>query len=136
MYEIMGVSLVDIGMWEWLYANPEANAEELKDAVITIAGDIWNKYYAPILGEENSPLLGIYSHMVGYALYLPGYPIGQLVQYQLEEHLSQCDTPAEFAQEYTRIYQQGKLTPNAWMRSAVGEPMRVEPILNAVRKHL
>jgi hypothetical protein len=134
MYEIMGVSLVDIAMWEWLYDNPKATAAQLREAVIAIAGDIWNKYYAPLLGEPNCPLLGIYSHMVGYALYLPGYPIGQLVQFQLEEYLAKCKTPTEFAQEYTRIYQQGKLTPDAWMRGAVGESMSVEPILKAVRK--
>lgn len=136
MYEIMGVSLVDMAMWQWLYEHPNASAADLKDAVIAIASDIWNTYYAPILGEVDSPLLGIYSHMVGYALYLPGYPIGQLVQFQLEEHLSKCQTPAEFAKEYMRIYQQGKLTPKAWMIGAVGAPMSVEPILRAVRKVL
>ena len=136
MYEIMGVSLVDMAMWEWLYANPKATAAQLRETVIAIAGDIWNKYYAPLLGEPNCPLLGIYSHMVGYALYLPGYPIGQLVQFQLEEHLAKCQNPTEFAKEYSRIYQQGKLTPDAWMRGAVGEAMSVEPILKAVRKAL
>ena len=136
MYEIMGVSLVDMAMWEWLYANPKATAVQLREAVIAIAGDIWNKYYAPLLSEPNCPLLGIYSHMVGYALYLPGYPIGQLVQFQLEEHLAKCQNPTEFAKEYSRIYQQGKLTPDAWMRGAVGEAMSVEPILKAVRKAL
>jgi hypothetical protein len=134
MYEIMGVSLVDMAMWEWLYANPKATAAQLREAVIAIAGDIWNKYYAPLLGEPDCPLLGIYSHMVGYALYLPAYPIGNIVQFQLEEHLATYKTPAEFAQEYSRIYQQGKLTPDAWMKGAVGEAMSVEPLLKAVRK--
>ena len=136
MYEIMGVSLVDMRMWQWLYAHPEANAAALREAVIAIASEVWNQYYAPILGEKDSPLLGIYSHMVGYALYLPAYPIGNLVQYQLDEHLANCATPEEWAKEYTRIYQQGCLTPDAWMRGAVGKPMSVEPILNAVREAL
>ena len=136
MYEIMGVSLVDMAMWEWLYDNPKATAFELREAVVRIASDIWNQYYAPILGEEDSPLLGIYSHMVGYALYLPAYPIGNIVQYQLSEHLALCNTKAEWAKEYTRIYQQGRLTPNAWMHGAVGGPMSVEPILKAVRECL
>ena len=136
MYEIMGVSLVDMRMWQWLYANPKATAAELREAVIAIASDVWNEYYAPVLGEKDSPLLAIYSHMVGYALYLPAYPIGNLVQYQLEEHLSQCTTQEEWAKEYTRIYQQGCLTPDAWMRGAVGKPMSVEPILTAVREAL
>lgn len=136
MYEIMGVSLVDMRMWQWLYAHPEANAVALREAVIAIASEVWNQYYAPILGEKDSPLLGIYSHMVGYALYLPAYPIGNLVQYQLDEHLANCATPEEWATEYTRIYQQGCLTPDAWMRGAVGKPMSVEPILKAVREQL
>jgi len=136
MYEIMGVSLVDMRMWQWLYANQKATAAELREAVIAIASEVWNEYYAPVLGEKDSPLLAIYSHMVGYALYLPAYPIGNLVQYQLEEHLAQCTTQAEWAKEYTRIYQQGCLTPDAWMRGAVGKPMSVEPILTAVREAL
>ena len=136
MYEIMGVSLVDMRMWQWLYANPKATATDLREAVIRIASEVWNQYYAPVLGEKDSPLLAIYSHMIGYALYLPAYPIGNLVQYQLEEHLAQCKTAQEWAQEYTRIYQQGCLTPDAWMRGAVGSPMSVEPILNAVREAL
>ena len=136
MYEIMGVSLVDMRMWQWLYTNPKATAADLREAVIRIASEVWNQYYAPVLGEKDSPLLAIYSHMIGYALYLPAYPIGNLVQYQLEEHLAQCETAQEWAQEYTRIYQQGCLTPDAWMRGAVGSPMSVEPILNAVHEAL
>jgi hypothetical protein len=136
MYEIMGVSLVDMRMWQWLYAHPTATAAELREAVVSIAADVWNEYYAPVLGEQDSPLLAIYSHMVGYALYLPAYPIGNLVQFQLEEHLAQCTTSEEWAKEYTRIYQQGRLTPDAWMRGAVGKAMSVEPILNAVQEVL
>jgi hypothetical protein len=133
MYEIMGVSLVDIRMWQWLYDHPKADAAQLREAVLQIAANVWNDYYAPVLGEKNSPLLAIYSHMVGYALYLPAYPIGNLVQFQLEEHLAKCANPQEWAKEYTRIYQQGSITPDAWMRGAVGKPMSIEPILNAVR---
>ena len=136
MYEIMGVSLVDMRMWQWLYATPKATAADLREAVVEIANGVWNQYYAPVLGEKDSPLLGIYSHMVGYALYLPAYPIGNLVQYQLEEHMAECRSADEWAKEYTRIYQQGRLTPDAWMRGAVGEAMSVEPILKAVREAL
>ena len=136
MYEIMGVSLVDMRMWQWLYTHPKATAAELREAVVQIASEVWNQYYAPVLGEKDSPLLGIYSHMVGYALYLPAYPIGNIVQYQLEEYLAQCCTNEEWAKEYTRIYQQGSLTPDAWMRGAVGAHMSVDPILKAVREQL
>jgi len=30
VYEIMGVSLVDLHTWQWLYAHPDATATELK----------------------------------------------------------------------------------------------------------
>lgn len=134
LYEIMGVSLLDMHMWQWLYEHPSANASQLREAVCQMAGEIWNQYYAPYLGEENCPLLAIYSHMIGYALYLPGYPIGHLVQFQLEEHLAKCADNQAFAKEYERIYRQGRLTPNAWMQGAVGANLSVEPILRAVER--
>ena len=134
MYEIMGVSLVDMNMWKWIYAHPKATPKELCEATQQIAKDIWNQYYAPVLGEPDCILLGVYSHMVNAPMYLPNYPLGHIVQYQLEEHLAQFNTPSDFAQEYARIYQLGRLTPKQWMIEAVGEAPSIEPILRAVDK--
>jgi len=134
MYEIMGVSLVDMAMWQWIYAHPKAKAEELCAATMQIAKDIWNAYYEPILGEHDCILLAVYSHMVNAPMYLPNYPLGHIVQYQLEEHLAQSATQAEWAQEYMRIYRLGRLTPKEWMIEAVGEAPSIEPILRAVDK--
>ena len=136
MYEIMGVSLVDMYTWRWLYAHPGATAVQLRDAVLDIARDVWNQYYAPVLGTQDSPLLAIYSHMLAYPMYLPNYPIGHIVHYQLEEHLAKCPDDAAFATELQRIYRQGRLTPQAWMQGAVGAPISVEPILSAVSRIL
>lgn len=133
-YEIMGVCLVDIRMWEWLYAHKNATAAELREAVLQISAEVWNQYYEPILGEKDCPLLGIYSHMICYPLYLPGYPIGHLVQYQLEEYLAKQPNDQAFIAEWQRIYRQGRLTPEAWMIGATGEKLSVEPILRAVNK--
>jgi len=132
MYEIMGVSLVDMYTWRWLYAHPDATAAGLRDAVLSIAREVWNKYYEPVLGTHDSPLLAIYSHMLDYPMYLPNYPIGHIIHYQLEEHLAQCGSDAAFATELQRIYKQGRLTPQCWMQGAVGAPISVEPILSAV----
>ena len=134
MYEIMGVSLVDMYTWRWLYAHPKATAAELRDAVLTVARDVWNQYYEPVLGTHDSPLLAIYSHMLDYPMYLPNYPIGHIIHYQLEEHLAQCGSDAAFATELQRIYRQGRLTPQAWMQGAVGSEISVDPILAAVDK--
>ena len=136
MYEIMGVSLVDMYTWRWLYAHPDATAAQLRDAVLEVARDVWNQYYAPVLGTPDSPLLAIYSHMLNYPMYLPNYPIGHIVHYQLEEHLAKCPDDAAFAAELQRIYRQGRLTPQAWMQGAVGAPISVDPILSAVSRIL
>ena len=72
--------------------------------------------------------------MVNAPMYWPNYPLGHIVQYQLEEHLAQYTNPKDFAQEYMRIYRLGRLTPKEWMIQAVGNPPSIEPILRAVEK--
>ncbi len=134
MYEIMGVSLVDMSMWQWIYAHPKANAKELCEATLSIAKAIWDQYYEPVLGEHDCILLAVYSHMVNAPMYLPNYPLGHIVQFQLEEHLAQSANQMEFAQEYARIYKLGRLTPKQWMIEAVGEAPSIDPILRAVDK--
>ncbi len=136
MYEIMGVSLVDMSVWRWIYDHPKATPKQLCEATIAIAQEVWNTYYEPVLGEHDCVLLGIYSHMVDVPMYLPNYPLGHIVQFQIEEHLSQYTEPRDFALEYMRIYRLGRLTPKEWMVQAVGAAPSVEPILHAVTKAL
>jgi len=126
-YEIMGVSLLDMATWQWLYQNPNATSEELKVFLISKAKEIWNKYYADVFGSKDEPILAIYSHMINYPLYLPAYPIGQLIQFQVEEQMK----GKNFAAEVDRIYKQGRLVPQLWMQGAVGKELSAEPILNA-----
>lgn len=133
MYEIMGVSLVDMHVWQWLYAHPKATAAELREATLAIAADIWNKYYEPVLGEKNCVLLAIYSHMVNSPMYLPNYPIGHIVQFQLEEALTNT-TPSQWAEKYERWYRLGRLTPDIWMQQAVNGELSVQPILRKIEK--
>lgn len=132
LYEIMGVSLVDMRMWQWLYAHPDASAAQLRDATVAIAKEVWNQYYSPVLGEKDSPILACYSHMVNSPMYLPNYPFGHIVEFQLEEHLAKYADKKDFASELMRIYRLGRLTPNQWMQQAVGADVSTDPILNAV----
>lgn len=134
-YEIMGVSLVDMYTWRWLYENPEATAEHLRDAVLSIARDVWNKYYEPILGTHDSPILAIYSHMVNSPMYLPNYPFGHIIEFQLEEHLAGM-SDREFASEIKRIFTIGTLTPHFWMEEAVGSKVSTDPLIKAVGRIL
>ena len=131
-YEIMGVSLVDMAVWKWLYENPNATAAQLRDQVMVIAKDVWNKYYAPVFGVKDQTILAIYSHMIDAPLYLSAYPIGHLIDFQIEQYLSGKD----FATEVTRIYSMGRLVPQEWMRRAVGGPISIKPIQEATRKAL
>ena len=124
-YEIMGVALVDISVWKWMYANPKADAKMLKDAVNSIAKDIWNKYYKPILGGEDLPLLAIYSHMINSPLYLANYPLGHIIEYQLEKYYQGKD----WTKEVMRIYSIGNIAPQRWMMEATGEKISTKPML-------
>lgn len=127
-YEIMGVSLVDMYVWQWMYDNPDADPKELKEAVVRIAIEVWNKYYYPVFGVKDSPILGIYSHMITSPLYLANYPVGHLIEFQVEQYVSD----KKFSDEITRMLLQGKVTPQTWMKGAVGSKISGQPTLDAV----
>lgn len=130
IYEIMGVSMVDMKMWKWLYANPDATATQLKETVLQITKEVWNTYYAPVFGKNDELILGIYSHMISYPLYLSAYSYGHLIDFQIEQHLAGKD----FANEVTRMFSQGRLVPQLWMKHAVGKEISNEPILKAAEE--
>ena len=131
-FEIMGVSLVDMKVWRWLYANPGADKAQLKQAVIAIAKEVWNQYFAPVFGAKDETLLAIYSHMIDYPLYLPAYPIGHVAEFQLEQFLR----GKKIGVEMTRICAQGRLVPDQWMQGAVGAALSVDPTLAATEDAL
>jgi len=124
-YEIMGVSLVDMKVWNWMYKNPESEPNELKHAVIKIAKEIWNKYYSEIFNIKDQPILAIYSHMIDSALYLPDYPIGFLIKFQIEKFLKDKN----LGKEMERMCVIGKVTPQLWMKKAVSQNISADPLL-------
>jgi len=178
--EIAGVSLVDMAVWHWLYENPSAKPEQLKSAVIKIAKNIWNSYYAPVFGVKDSPIpslralrmgqshsflkgtengsvqthclkgwfgqskltafkdcldspiLAVYSHMICHALYLPDYPLGYIIAFQIENYFK--DHP--LAGEMERMCGLGSLTPAEWMRQAIGERISPKPLIRAAQSAL
>lgn len=128
--EIAGVALVDLGVWHWLLEHPQATAAELRRATLAVARRVWNKHFAPFLGVSDSPLLAIYSHMLAYPLYLAHYPVGFIVEYQLEDYFKRHP----LAGEMERLCRQGRLLPDLWMQGAVGQPVSAEPLVQgAVR---
>lgn len=132
-WEIAGVALVDVAVWHWMYDHPEATPAELREAVVRVSGEIWDRYYAPVLGGQGSPLLGIYSHMISYPLYLADYPIGHFIAFQIEEHLHKA---GNLGAEFERMASFGAVTPDVWMTHATGAPIVSEPLLRATEAAL
>jgi hypothetical protein len=132
-YEIAGVGLVDSAVWHWMYDHPEATPAQLKEATLQISRDVWNRYYAPVLGQKDCVLLGIYSHMIHSFLYLPDYPIGHMIAFQIEH---QIEKTGKLGEEFERMATQGRLTPDLWMMKATGRPVGPEALLEATEKAL
>jgi hypothetical protein len=140
-YEIAGVSLVDMRVWRWLYAHPDATPAALREAVLAIAREAWDRFFAPRLGHPGCEVLAIYSHMIAYSLYLPDYALGHIVAFQLAARLRQVEQvadarPGAVGAELERIARQGRITPEAWMRGAVGGPVSADALLAAARQAL
>jgi oligoendopeptidase F len=132
-FEICGVSLVDMRAWHWMYEHPQATPVQLRDAVLQISQDVWNKFYAPVLGGKDVVLLGIYSHMIDEFLYLPDYPLGHMIAFQLEEHMKKA---GKIGPEFERVARLGRLAPDLWMKKATGAPVGPEALLAAAEHAL
>ncbi len=131
-YEIAGVALVDMRVWHWMYDHPKATAAELKEATMAIAREVWNEFYAPVVGHKDVTLLAIYSHMIDAGLYLPDYPLGHIIAFQIEQYLA----GKNLGQEMERMCRLGSITPEAWMRAAVGSSISAQPLLEAAHRAL
>ena len=132
VYESMGVSLVDMYIWKWLYENPTASPAQLKEAVIRISKEVWNNYFADVLGVKDQPILSIYSHIISYPLYLSAYSYGYLIDFQIEQYIRD----KKFGVEAERMFSLGRLVPQLWMNAAVGKEISIDPLLQATDEAL
>ena len=114
--QIAGPALLEIYVWRWIYDNPDAGPEAVRDTVLRIADDVWNRSFQQHFGPDPYAILGTYQHMVGYPLYLADYALGHIISHQIIRHMHGRD----LATETRRICSIGNLTPDAWMRKAVG----------------
>ncbi len=132
-YEIAGVALVDMDVWHWMYDHPNATPDQLRDAVVTISKNTWNKYYAPVFNQRDVVLLGVYAHMIDSFLYLPDYPIGHMIAFQIEQ---QMEKAGNIGGEFERMAKYGSITPDLWMKHATGSPVGPQALLSATEKAL
>jgi hypothetical protein len=132
-YEIAGVALVDMAVWHWMYDHPSATPAQLREATVQIAKDVWNQYYAPVFKKRDVVLLGVYSHMIHSFLYLPDYPIGHMIAFQIEEQIKKA---GKIGPEFERMASYGSVAPDLWMIHATGKPVGPEALLGAAERAL
>jgi len=124
--QIAGPSLVELYTWRWLYENPETTPELLRDQMMSIADDVWSKYFATHFGDDPYHILAAYQHMIGYPLYLADYTIGHVISHQIKSHMR----GKELAAETKRICSIGRLTPDLWMNQAVGSSISASQLID------
>ena len=78
-------------------------------------------------------LLGVYSHMIDSFLYLPDYPIGHLIAFQIEEQMKKSGA---IGPEFERMATMGRVTPDLWMEHATGKPVGADALLEAAQRAL
>jgi hypothetical protein len=66
--------------------------------------------------------------MVSLSMYLPDYPIGHLIAFQIEQKMSGMKTVGP---EFERVSKIGSLTPDRWMIEATGAPVGPDALLAA-----
>ena len=114
--QIAGPALLELHVWRWLYANPDADATALRDQVLVTADELWKVHFERFLGPDKHATLAAYQHMIGYPLYLADYALGHIISHQIRQHVQGRD----LATETHRICSIGSITPDAWMWRAVG----------------
>ena len=122
--QIAGPSLLELRTWRWLYAHPEATPAALREEVLRIAADLWTRFYERDFGPDNYHILAAYQHMIAHPLYLPDYTLGHMMSHQIRSYMR----GKHLASETKRITSLGCLTPDLWMRKAVGAPVSPAPL--------
>ena len=129
--QIAGPSLVELRTWRWIYETGDAvDAAGIRDAQLRHAREVWTEFFQPYFGEDPYHILAAYQHQVGHPLYLADYALGRMIGHQIRAHMRTRD----LASETKRITSIGGLTPDAWMREAVGEPLSVNPLVEDAAK--
>jgi hypothetical protein len=71
--------------------------------------------------------------MIDSFLYLPDYPIGHTIAFQIEEQMKKAGS---IGPEFERMARMGRITPDLWMERATGRPVGPEALLEATQQAL
>jgi len=125
--EISAVALVDNAVWHWMYKNPDATPQALKQATLSISRKIWNDYFAPVFTIRDISLLAVYSHMISYPLYLSDYPLGHVIACQIENRVRQEGLVGPVFDRMARI---GNINPDLWMKEVTGSRISAQTLFH------
>jgi len=71
--------------------------------------------------------------MIDSFMYLPDYPIGHLISFQIEQQMKKA---GNIGTEFERMAKVGRVTPDLWMHNATGSPVGAEALIAAAEKAL
>jgi hypothetical protein len=71
--------------------------------------------------------------MIDSQLYLPDYPMGHMIAFQVEEQMRKS---GNIALEFERMAKYGNVAPDLWMKNATGAPVGPEALLQATGRAL
>lgn len=126
-YTRSGEALLSLKVWRWLQDHRSATSEEIEEAVSLLARELWNQYYAPVIGEKDSILLAMYAHFYDEDWFLPSRSIGRMIEYQIAAHVRESGLRTEMV----RLCTLGSIPPDLWMNYAVGSPVSSRALLEA-----
>jgi len=133
LVEIGGQSLTEILSWKWIYANPDATAEEVQAGITGIAEKVWNDYFADVFGgKRDQRLLSIYDHFITGSLYLHNFFYSNVIMHQLYSAFRHTCLSTELKRAAT----EGNTTTERWIRNAVGTSVSIEPLMRDVESAL
>ena len=128
MFEMGGQSLVELESWKWLYANPNADAEEVRKGIMSIAANVWNEYFAEVFGGiRDQHILSIYNHYITGDLYLYNYFMSNAIMYQLHSTFNGLN----LATNLKEICLEGITSTERWMKNAMESEISVDKLLKA-----
>jgi hypothetical protein len=122
----------EIELYKFLYSQKELNKEIIHENSIRIANELWQKYLEKYFGKNEQALLAGYTHILFCDLYLPDYPIGRVIEYQISKFLKDKN----FGTEIERICKIGSIKPDSWMKEAVNEEVSANSLLDDTKNIL
>ncbi len=124
--QIAGPSLVELRTWREIYTLGDAcSPETIRAALLRHSEEVWAEFFQRHFGDDPYHILGAYQHMLGHPLYLADYAIGRTMSHQIRSYMRGRDLAAETR----RICAIGSVTPDAWMRTAVGGPLSPQALI-------